>query len=147
MSERPPILNKKGQIIDKHIYFTVHADEGPAHGRIHIKTDVTMAQLQHAYNEFSEKKSGQPIKSMLKQVEGRYGQKSGVVRQLGVLMQENDQMRKLASFNKFSKKNGGAEGYQINREEKNWLEINKMEVKIPKEVLSNEKVKKRREHK
>ena len=56
-------------------------------------------------------------------------------------------MRKLASFNKNQKKNGVTEGYQINREEKNWLEINKMEVKIPKETLTNEKVKKRREHK
>ena len=44
---------------------TVKADEGPAHGRIHIKTDVTMAQLQDTYNEFSAKNNGQPITSML----------------------------------------------------------------------------------
>ena len=35
-------------------------------------------------------------------MEGRYGSKSGVVRQLSTLMTENEQMRKLASFNKFS---------------------------------------------
>ena len=39
---------------------------------------------------------------MLAQIEGRYGSKSGVVRQLNTLMQENDQMRKLAQFSKLS---------------------------------------------
>ena len=65
MAKRPAVYNKKGQIIDKQVWLTVKADEGPAHGRIHIKTDVTMAQLQDTYNDFSAKKNGQPITSML----------------------------------------------------------------------------------
>ena len=54
-------LNSKAQLMDKQVWITVKADEGPAYGRIHIKTEVTMAQLQDAYNEFSSKKTGQPI--------------------------------------------------------------------------------------
>ena len=54
MAKRPALYNKKGQIIDKQVWITVKADEGPAHGRIHIKTDVTMAQLQDNYNEFAQ---------------------------------------------------------------------------------------------
>lgn len=40
--EKQPSIGE-GQVIDKQIYITVRADEGPAHGRIHLKTDVTMA--------------------------------------------------------------------------------------------------------
>ncbi len=43
---------------DKVVYITVSADEGPAHGRIHVKTDISMAQLHQAYNQFNEKNKG-----------------------------------------------------------------------------------------
>ena len=43
MADRPPVSHKKGQIIDKQVYLTVRAEAGPAHGRLHVKTDVTMS--------------------------------------------------------------------------------------------------------
>ena len=64
---------------------------------------------------------------MLQNIEGRYGSKSGVVRQLNTLMQENDQMRKLASFNKFSNKGTRDNNAGARREEKNFLQQNKFD--------------------
>ena len=46
-------------------------------------------------------------------------------------------MRKLASFNKFSRKSGviGESQYNRYREKKNFLEMNKMHLKRPKDIL------------
>jgi len=57
--------------MEKSVYITVRADEGPAHGRIHVKTDVTMAQLHHAYNQFNERNKGRQnnVNTMLKSIE------------------------------------------------------------------------------
>lgn len=42
---------------------------------------------------------------MLGKILGKYGPRSGVIRQLSVLMKENDQMRRLVMFNKTLAKN------------------------------------------
>lgn len=74
---------------------------------------------------------------MLRTIENKYGSRSGVIRQLNVLMNESEQMRKLASFNKFAKK--GPENYIRNREEKNFIEQNKLEIRKSKELVDLEK--------
>lgn len=57
--------------MEKSVYITVRADEGPAHGRIHVKTDVTISQLHHAYNQFNERNKGRQnnVNTMLKSIE------------------------------------------------------------------------------
>ena len=38
-----PQFNSRGEIIDKQVYFTVQADESEVNGRLHVKSDITMA--------------------------------------------------------------------------------------------------------
>ena len=67
---------------------------------------------------------------MFKLIEAKYGKNSGILRQLSVLMQENDSMRMLASFDN-SKKSSSSVLKTFNRspsnkiEHKNFLEHNK----------------------
>ena len=76
---------------------------------------------------------------MLKQIEGKYGSKSGVIKQLSVLMQENSQMRKLASFNKYTS-DGKQNVKGVVKEEKDFIEENKMNALKTKEEREAEKV-------
>ena len=133
--------NEKGQLVEKQIYITVRADEGPAHGRLHVKTDVTIAQLQQVFNQ----PQGRSETDILRKMENMYGARSGVVRQLIVLMQENEQMRRLASFNKFVV--AANEKRQLTTQGKNFVEKNKAILAKTKDQLQKEKEEKKQDRK
>lgn len=38
-------VDQNGRIMEKQVFLTVRADDGPSQGRIHVRSDVTMAQL------------------------------------------------------------------------------------------------------
>ena len=73
---------------------------------------------------------------MLGDIQSKYGSKSGLVKQLSVLMDENEQMRKLASFNKFQNVAGSGQ-QNANRGQlamaKDFIENNKNRVRMTKE--------------
>lgn len=102
-----------------------------------------MAQLQHAVSEFGEldkvvNKNDKTVNGMLRTIETRYGSKSGVLRQLNVLMQENDHLRKMASVNQYIGKHK-TEGAKTLYSPKNFIERNKQRIKKTKEQVESDK--------